>query len=210
MLEVKRKNESFLVSCRAARLKAVRTTGLRSDRSGQVFSEAEGQPEWSLKAFGELTKLLGELIDAPTTSDWKSLLCKAIEIMESITYVRSHSKESRTPSEAREAILRAFCELLFRFGADRSLGNQFWKFGAFSTSILGPEDSDNSITARKIAMNARFIYTVLFLVNSNEDELDVKRIPGVFEILKETLHIEMNIILLHFEISNGLIDLEYQ
>lgn len=57
--------------------------------------------------------------------------------------------------------------------------------------FLGPEDSDNSITARKIAMNARFIYTVLFLVNSNEDELDVKRIPGVFEILKETLHIEI-------------------
>ncbi len=58
--------------------------------------------------------------------------------------------------------------------------------------FLGPDDSDYSINSRKIAMNARFIYTVLFLVNSNDDEIDIKRVPGVFEILKETLHIDVD------------------
>jgi hypothetical protein len=57
--------------------------------------------------------------------------------------------------------------------------------------FLENENTEISVICKKLAINSKFIYTVLYLVNSNEDEIDIKRLPGVFEILAETLHFNL-------------------
>jgi hypothetical protein len=56
-------------------------------------------------------------------------------------------------------------------------------------NFLKADDSDYSAICKKLATNANFIYSVLYLVNEMQDELSPKRIQAVLEILSETLHI---------------------
>jgi hypothetical protein len=56
------------------------------------------------------------------------------------------------------------------------------------SEFLGSEDNDICINIKKITINVRFIYTILFL--SAEDlNFEVERIMNIFDVLKETLHI---------------------
>jgi hypothetical protein len=57
-------------------------------------------------------------------------------------------------------------------------------------AFLGSEDSDICINIKKFTINARFIYTILFL--SAEDlNFEAERIMGILEILRDTLHISI-------------------
>jgi hypothetical protein len=54
--------------------------------------------------------------------------------------------------------------------------------------FLGSIDSDICINFKKLTINSRFIYTILFL-SAEDINFEVERIVGILEVLRETLHI---------------------
>ena len=56
--------------------------------------------------------------------------------------------------------------------------------------FIGDYDSEYSIICKKLATNASFVYTVLYLVNDSGDELSIKRIQSVLETLSDALNIK--------------------
>ena len=61
------------------------------------------------------------------------------------------------------------------------------------TKLLEQEKESNlSINVKKIFINAKFLYTVFYLVAQQQDELEIRRIMIVLEILEETLHIKIS------------------
>jgi hypothetical protein len=57
--------------------------------------------------------------------------------------------------------------------------------------LLENEDSEVSLFCRKIAMNATFIFSVLYLLSEDQENLSSKRILNSFEIMKETMHLSI-------------------
>lgn len=58
--------------------------------------------------------------------------------------------------------------------------------------FLGEEDSEGRIFFRKIAMNATFIFSTLFLLSEDQENLSPKRIINSFEIMNETMHLTID------------------
>ena len=54
------------------------------------------------------------------------------------------------------------------------------------------DESEKAIFFRKLAMNASFIYSVLFLISEDQQNLSSKRIMNILDILRETLHMKLD------------------
>lgn len=53
------------------------------------------------------------------------------------------------------------------------------------------DESEKAIFFRKLAVNASFIYSVLFLTSEDQQNLSAKRLMNIFDILRETLHMQI-------------------
>ena len=58
-------------------------------------------------------------------------------------------------------------------------------------NLISKENSDNFENIKNLSIHAKFLNTTFFLVSNLSDELDVKRFMQVFEILGETVNINI-------------------
>jgi len=74
---------------------------------------------------------------------------------------------------------------------ERNISHEDHKILQKLQQFLESDETEKSIFFRKVAVNANFIYSVFYLISEDQTYLNAKRIVNILQILKESLH--MNI-----------------